>query len=104
MSADNYTVCPRCAEVQRAEITKAEANLQKSYGQVSADAYLLAAAALEKLKAEPMPQNLREDYELGIDRNGDFECSYSCSCSVCRWSWEFKHHAEPNVSPRKRAA
>jgi hypothetical protein len=105
MSADNYTVCPRCAEKQRDEIATAKANLEKSYGKISAEEFRLAATAVDRIAIEPMPQNLREDYELGIDRDGDFACSFSCSCDVCGWHWSFKHRAEPNTSPRnKRAA
>ncbi len=104
MSADNYTVCPRCAKVQQGEIAKAEANLEKAYGKVTAVAYQLAAAALEQLKAEAMPQNLREDYELGINRDGTFDCSYSCSCSACKWRWEFKARRANTASLIQRAA
>ena len=99
MSADNWTICPKCTENELHIIEQKKIALENAYGKVSAKAYLLLVEELtkaeEKLNNEDDNQyTLREDYEMGI-RNGNFYVSYRGSCGICGFSFEHKH--EENI-------
>lgn len=79
MGADNWGVCPKCKEI-------AEKNIASAYGKVSEDEYL---AILDKNKK--VETSLREDYEIGVDSDGEFSISYSCHCSKCGFKFEYKY-------------
>ena len=34
---------------------------------------------------------LREDYDIGIDEDGEFEISYWASCEECKFQFKFDH-------------
>lgn len=62
MSPDNWTTCPNCrAKDQAGELLGS------------------------------LPPTLREDWDLGMNRAGEFEVIYSCSCKVCGWAWKHRH-------------
>lgn len=81
MSADNWGVCPKCKRL-------AEQKAVSAYGKVSEEEYLATLANRDKAAKE---QNLREDYEVGTDKDGKFYVSYGCSCDKCGFSFEFNH-------------
>lgn len=58
MSADNWTHCPVCFKKDE-------------------------ASALLGL---PDP-TMREDWELGVDRMGNFDVNYRCYCKKCGFKW-----------------
>jgi hypothetical protein len=89
MSADNWTTCPKCKQTEQEKRDKQRSNLRKSYGKVDPLEYekLLTAS-----KAEiALDDTLREDYEIGVDSDGCFDISYSCSCTKCDFRYTFKH-------------
>lgn len=67
MSADNWTVCPKCWNEGR----------------------VLRMTDLEPY-AE-LPPTMREDYEIGLDEEGDFTVSYRCYCKTCKFIWRFSY-------------
>lgn len=89
MSADNWTICPKCKLAFEVEQQRQSENLNKSYGRLPVDEWL---ARRDKIKVVPSVQDttLREDYEIGTDEDGTFSISYSCSCA-CGFSWKYKH-------------
>lgn len=92
MSADNWGTCPQC----RLNATKAHAAKQKEladqYGKLPANEYMRLAAEVEK-PLQYNDQSLREDYEIGTDKEGHFYVSYGCGCD-CGFSFTFKHEAK----------
>ena len=84
MSADNWGVCPKCKET-------AEKNITSAYGKVSEEEYL---AALNERKQIENNLTLREDYEVGVDIDGEFSVSYSCHCSKCGFKFDYKYSQE----------
>ena len=84
MSADNWGICPKCKET-------AEKNIASAYGKVSEEEYL---ATLNKRKEVENETTLREDYEVGVDIDGEFSVSYSCHCSKCGFKFEYKYSQE----------
>jgi len=93
MSADNWRACPNCLAKEQSKLDKIKARVSADYGKIPADEYLqLVAESKKELK---LPDTLREDYEIGMYDEFDFYVSYSCSCSKCNYSFDYKH--EENV-------
>lgn len=88
MSADNWTICPRCkAKVEKAQDDLIE-RLGTDYGKIPSEEYLeLTERAKQPLK--PMEATLREDYYIGI-RDGQFKCYYEATCTDCAFSYILK--------------
>jgi hypothetical protein len=84
MSADNWTTCPNCKKL-------ASKKIASSYGKVTEDEYLAILEDNKKVKDET---TLREDYEILTDEDGFFYISYVCSCSVCKFHYEYKYKKE----------
>ena len=97
MSADNWSVCPKCQEERERDhaerVKKHKARLKKAYGNVSADEYeeLLREKPEDQKPRLDEPQSVREDYEVGIvDGNGEFFVSYRAECQECGYGFRFK--------------
>lgn len=90
MSADNYAYCPKCLKRRRQEIAEAAANLENAYGKVGVDAYLLAHATFMKMSETDIGEFMREDYDLGVDRDGQFTVNFRCRCERCQFIFNFK--------------
>lgn len=88
MSADNWTICPKCKKLVEEKQRKLEEKVVKSYGQIPAEEYMLL---LEKSK-QPLKieSSLREDYDIGIDED-DFSVNYRSGCRVCGFSFNYKY-------------
>ena len=96
MSANNWSVCPKCKQVaeagKAARIKKASA----SYGQVSPEEY---AALLEQAQVPTkLGETLREDYEIGIRKDGTFFVSYGASCEICGFDFQFDEQRQVTSS------
>ncbi len=86
MGADNYSKCPKC----EAEMIKNKKDLieraNKGYGKISADEYNnLLTKGSEPIE---LKKTLREDYEFHL-QGDNLNISYSCSCSVCKFHFEY---------------
>lgn len=89
MSADNWAVCPKCKQDADKEQKEREQKARKAYGKVTAEEYIeLRQAAMNVTELE---KTLREDYEMGMDDDGEFWVSYSCDCQTCGFQWSYKH-------------
>lgn len=88
MSANNWRKCPKClrnADRRRAEaIAKAE----KSYGQVPSETYRSRLEAANSIGTD-LRETLREDWEIGVNSEGEFHCGYRASCSKCGLEFTF---------------
>lgn len=91
MSADKYSICPRCQKNADVELEKRVAKAAKAYGTVSADEFITMAQEARTVK--PLEARLRQDWEIGVDEN-HFSADFRCSCSVCRFEFKFKHEAK----------
>jgi hypothetical protein len=66
-----------------------EEAVKQAYGKVPESEYLrLKEGARVSL---PFGDDLREDYEIGMEKDGTFNVRYKCSCGVCGFSFEYKH-------------
>jgi hypothetical protein len=95
MSADNWCACPKCRAKHVASLNRRRQRLNAQYGKIPADEYVSRLAAINSEPDEPPEDTFREDYELGLSRDGsEFLVSYRGVCTVCGFGHKFKH-AEP---------
>ena len=89
MGADNWATCPKCLKAAQDRKDKEIKKADDSYGKIPADAYL----KLREAAAVPVliDQTFREDYEIGIDKEGGFYVSYSGSCAKCGLKYSHKY-------------
>ncbi|MHA2063001.1 MAG: hypothetical protein ACXABY_01335 [Candidatus Thorarchaeota archaeon] len=99
MSANRWSVCPRCENLAKASATGLEGLFiarNEAYGKVSQEEYLglcdALTEALEKKGAlstvTPLDDNLREDWEL-YRKEGKLILDYNASCQEAGCSFKF---------------
>jgi len=92
MSADRWTICPKCEIEETRAAKEFSKKVEDSYGKVPAEEYL--EMKMKEQDIEPILEaTLREDYEIGV-REGALEVSYTCSCNVCRFSFEHRYQQQ----------
>ncbi len=94
MSADAYSVCPRCTFRRKALVKQAQSELTAAYGHVSMEEYQVLQDRLTELErqVEEAENNtseygdvctLRENYEIYGAESGSLTIEYGGHCSVC---------------------
>lgn len=95
MSANNWTVCPKCKANYMARKASLWAKANEAYGKVPPERFSQLCADAEKpMKVE---DSMREDYEIGVDRDGLFTVSYRASCQACDYEFSFKHEQQGTI-------
>lgn len=93
MSADNWTICPKCLENKKIEYAKAFEDVENSYGEVSYKEFKKLEAkkkkALTAIDNDNNARSLREDYEFFMTPEGILEISYLGRCSECGAEYKF---------------
>ncbi len=89
MSADNWTICPRCHEQYEKKMQESNDSVDASYGKVAPEEYIRLLAENDRLQSQEEPPTLREDYEQGI-RDGEYFLRYSGQCITCGWHYTKK--------------
>lgn len=97
MSADNWTICPKCMSKKEDELTELEQQLKDEYGKISQSKYLELLEQydylLEIVNNNDMDKTLREDYEIGI-RSGYLTINYRASCHACNFRKVYKYEEQ----------
>ena len=93
MSADNWTICPKCKSKKESTAIEARLKAEKSYGKVTSDKFLSLINAITNKETETQEKTLREDYEISIDESGEFYVNYSASCSECDFKYKYDYVA-----------
>ncbi|KKN81070.1 hypothetical protein LCGC14_0322890 [marine sediment metagenome] len=92
MSADNWSVCPKCLLAAQAKHEAAKREVADTYGKIPVAEFDEKRKALgAEPTADNQEESLREDYEFFLSRAGLFTAHYTCHCSVCRFGHIFKH-------------
>lgn len=88
MSADNWRVCPACADERLQKKRDLSEEIERSYGKVSEKKFL----ELVDLLNNPIDfeKTLREDFHQGMGEDGVYRVDYKCHCSKCGFYWEYK--------------
>jgi hypothetical protein len=82
MSADNWTLCPKCEVNRQKQIQRLERKIEEEYGKVSFEKHQEMIYKLKTTQTTPLDETLREDYSVGINE-GFFDLTYSSHCSTC---------------------
>lgn len=90
MSADNWTICPKCEEARREESQQIYEKAANAYGKVSESEYHAMKEAARVVDATEPKQTLREDWEIGTAANGEFEVDYRSSCDECDYCFAYR--------------
>jgi len=89
MSADNWGICPSCYNKALQSKNADRKTVEESYGKISLEDFnKMFKEAARKVEPEDF-RTLREDYEIGVDREGTFEVTYSGHCSECGFIFRF---------------
>ncbi len=81
MSANNWTLCPRCMKSVEARKAEDKASVEDAYGVIPSEEY--AKRREEAHEDIELDCTMREDYALGMNLLGEFTISFSASCSNC---------------------
>ena len=102
MSADNWTICPRCFHNWKTRSVFEMEAAKDSYGKIPQEEFIQKLATAE-VKAKVMIQpTLREDYEIGVDEKGMFGVGYTCTCNVCGFKFRFEHQEKLSIFDTKK--
>lgn len=89
MSADNWGACPSCEDKNQKIWERWKKEAAEAYGHVPVERYLEM-----RKDAGTGPgwdkETFREDYEIGLYKDGMFHVSYRGGCSVCGFLHEYK--------------
>lgn len=97
MSADRWSICPRCYayedRARQKQIDEAVASAQAAYGVAAPEEYIRLNRAVDDAKGKSLylRSTLREDYSIGIDSSDAFAIEYRAKCSECGFAHTFKH-------------
>lgn len=102
MSADRWTICPKCKAKNDADYKAKRAKAEAAYGKVPQAAYLAGLKDTEK-KPE-LEETLRHDWSIGLNEPAEhhpllFEVDYYCSCQVCDFKFHYKKTVDLNDGP-----
>jgi len=89
MSADNWAVCPKCKiriDKERDELIQ---KVSSAYDKIPAEEYLRLKSQLNDYVE--YPRELREDYEQGIDEDGEYGVNYRGRCCHQECGFVFKY-------------
>ena len=88
MSADNWTICPKCKHrLESVKETERTAAARAYGGMPMAEWEVQRAAALEPVI---LNETLREDYEIGVTGDGEFYAIYKGQCTSDECDFGFK--------------
>jgi hypothetical protein len=89
MSADNWTFCPRCREKHEKEWVEKVSIIEDLYGKIPAEEFI---SKREDLKTKPeLELTFREDYEIGLGKDGKFSISYGGFCQICKFHFDYSY-------------
>jgi len=91
MGANNWAICPRCKQRRLNSIAQKEREFKDAYGKVAPEKFFEMKSELDNLKDSEYEVNMREDYEIYTDEDGEFFITYSCSCKTCGWGHKYQN-------------
>lgn len=93
MSADRWSVCPRCKRRRQAKANAAAEDAREAYGKVSVEEFDRLRAAAETLQRGVTEADLtfREDYQVTGIEDEEVAVSYFGRCTTCGLEVAFEH-------------
>ena len=91
MSADNWTICPKCKSKKEDIEKKTRLEAERSYGKVTPDKFLTLINAVLNKENKKQEETLREDYKIGMDGYGSFSINYRAGCVECGFKYSYDY-------------
>ena len=95
MRADNWGECPRCKALEIVKHEQRKKDALDAYGRLSPAEYMRLVIEAENPPATN--ETFREDYEIGLYKDGTFRVDYGGRCQVCGLRFEYKHEERVKV-------
>ncbi len=95
MSADNWTYCPKCSKQRVLTQERLDRSVEEAYGKIPQEKYMELVEA--RNNPPRLQDTLREDYEVGIYDAGRFFISYKAQCTVCGFTFSYRHEEEIEI-------
>lgn len=94
MSADNWTICPKCERVATEQNSIAQQKLDDDYGKIIREEWEARQKSVAKLLSTGLRDTLSEDFSIGM-RGSDFVFRYRAYCIECSFDYACngKEHA-----------
>lgn len=96
MSADRWTICPKCKSKRDITIKALREKAANIYGKVTQEEFLSQMADISNKQSEEQEKTLREDWEIGMDKFGSFMLDYRASCNCCNYKYSYKYPVVEN--------
>lgn len=91
MSADAWSICPNCLKRFTTEADSRDIAVAEAYGTIPAEEYKAKAAAAYDFRQKGIEESMREDYEIGVSKTGEFSVDYGASCQNCSFRFSYRH-------------
>lgn len=89
MSANRWSICPKCKIEYEAQLKRQQENLRAAYGKILIEEFLALQDALQKKERRDLKESMRENFEIGMSDDGFLEINYGCFCNVCRFKFDY---------------
>lgn len=91
MSADSWSICPRCVRAWNAETEKMREAFSKAYRKKPAEEFLAMRDAIIKRDADHMEHTLAEYSSYDMSEEGMVQFDYSAYCRQCNLEVKIQH-------------
>lgn len=98
MSADRWSICPKCTERREQKIAKLHSDVEDSYGKVTIEEWDNLRARVRKLEDSDKEDTLCEDFDTRINEEWIFSVSYKAGCSECGFTYAFSTEIDTRES------
>lgn len=90
MSADRWITCPKCANAKEQKRQADLVQMKAEYGKMSVKDFLNTFSD-NWSEYEKLGEDMREDFEVGMDADSVVRVTYSCRCDKCGYKFNFAH-------------
>lgn len=91
MSANNWSVCPKCFNAAREKSYKLQEELLDKYGKIPPNEFIKLSKEAKTPTTDTIEATLREDYEIMVSKFGLFTIGYSGRCDKCGFKYDFNY-------------
>lgn len=93
--SESWTQCPRCWAELADKCIKLKQKVENEYGKISKEEYMELVE--ESRTAIRATHSLEENYEIGMEKDGEFSIGYKCTCVSCGFLFTFEHTVQAKL-------
>lgn len=100
MSADRWSVCPKCSQQKDDNVKRFHEEVMNNYGKLPVEQWLALRTEAERTESQPIPETFREDYYIQSPIYGasSVYVSYEGKCSACGFAIDFTYNHDFEVT------